>query len=172
MHTKRLTRNALLLGLLIMCSQLSIPLPGVPLNLQTLAVGLIASLLPLADGLVVIAVYIAIGCLGLPVFANYTSGIAVLFGPLGGYLLGFLAYVLAARLVLHFKQNRWGLYGANIAGSLIQLLVGSIWMIFFNHLTLAQALLAGTVPFLLPGAIKIVLVVEFSLRLEKIRALN
>lgn len=78
-----------MLALLLVCSQLTIPLPMIPLTLQTLVVGLLASILPLRYSLQTILVYLLLGFIGLPVFANFKGGLGVLFSNTGGYLLGF-----------------------------------------------------------------------------------
>ncbi len=64
----------IMLALLIVCSQLTIPLPVIPLTLQTFAVGLLASILPLRYSLQTILVYLLLGFIGLPIFANFKGG--------------------------------------------------------------------------------------------------
>lgn len=167
MKTRRLTLNAMMLALLVVCSQLTIPLPLVPLTLQTFAVGIIATLLPLTAGVEVLAGYILLGMVGLPVFAGMAGGVAVLAGPLGGYIFGFVIYVLVTAGIIKLRGTGWWtLTWANMVGALIQLVLGSIWMVPFNHLTLTGALLAGCVPFIIPGLIKIALVVMVASRVQ------
>ena len=57
---------------------------------QTFAIGLTATFLGRKLGLISVGVYLLLGLIGLPVFSGMTGGIAVLFGPTGGYLIGFL----------------------------------------------------------------------------------
>ena len=66
------------LALLIVCAQISIPIWIVPITLQTLAVGLIATVLPLQLSSAVIAAYLLLGLVGLPVFANFAGGASVI----------------------------------------------------------------------------------------------
>ncbi|MCI1977771.1 MAG: biotin transporter BioY, partial [Liquorilactobacillus nagelii] len=94
MKIKRLVLDGMLLAVMIICSQLTIPLPLIPITLQTFAVGIIASLLPLVDGFQVILIYILMGAVGLPVYAGFSSGVAVFLGPTGGYLVSFVIYQL------------------------------------------------------------------------------
>ena len=68
----------------------------VPFSMTIIVVFLIPLLLGAWQGTLAVALYIAAGFLGLPVFAGGTSGIAVLQGPTGGYLLGYLAVALVA----------------------------------------------------------------------------
>lgn len=170
MKIKQLTTAAMMLALLIVCSQLSIPLPGVPLTLQTFAVGMVATLLPLSDALTVIAVYLLAGAVGIPVFANFTSGVAVLLSPLGGYLFGFVVYVLVTKACLSLvPANYFGLTSANLLGAASQLVIGALWMIPFAKMSLNQALLTGVIPFVLPGLIKAFLVTVVCQRLFQTR---
>lgn len=70
----------------------SVPLPGtpVPVSLQTLAVVVVGGLLGLRRGTVALLTYLALGAVGLPVFADGASGAEHLAGPTGGYLVGFV----------------------------------------------------------------------------------
>ena len=152
-----LSLSGVMLALLIICSQLTVPFFMSPLTLQTLAVGLIATLLPLNFALETILVYLLMGALGLPVFANFRGGISVFLSSTGGYLIGFICYVVACDLLL--KQKSFSnILLANLVGATIQLLLGSLWLMIVSNLTLSQALLIGTVPFILPGLIKVLLV--------------
>lgn len=146
-----------MLALLIVCSQLTIPLPMIPLTLQTFAVGLLASILPLRYSLQTILVYLLLGFIGLPIFANFKGGLGVLFSNTGGYLLGFLVYVIIVGSLVTKKQTFGWLLVANSLGALMQLLCGSLWLLVISDINLENALLLE-VPFLLPGAVKVILV--------------
>lgn len=86
----------------------AINIPGpVPLTLQTLAVMLTGAILGARRGFLAILLYIALGLVGLPVFANGASGFGVLLGPTGGYLLSFLfAATLCGFIVERFIGKR------------------------------------------------------------------
>lgn len=71
-------------------AQVSLPMWPVPATLQSLAVLLLGALGGSRLGAASVALYLAEGAIGLPVFANATGGIGVLAGPTAGYLLGFL----------------------------------------------------------------------------------
>jgi biotin transport system substrate-specific component len=73
-------------------SQVAIPLPGtpVPISLQPLVVVLAGFWLGPAAGAASMALYLAVGALGLPIFApGGLPGAARLLGPTGGYLLAY-----------------------------------------------------------------------------------
>jgi biotin transport system substrate-specific component len=72
-------------------AQFAVPVPfsPVPMTLQPLAVLIVGGLLGAAAGVSALVLYIALGALGLPVFAAGGSGLVHLIGPTGGYLLAF-----------------------------------------------------------------------------------
>lgn len=130
-------------------------------------------MLSLSEGLLVIGCYLLMGYVGLPVFANFYGGVAIFLSPVGGYLIGFALYILLTRLFLHFfSTNTYSLIIANIAGATVQLIIGTIWLIFFTHVSLAQAMVIGFIPFVVPGLIKIYLVVLVVQRLLHLSLLN
>lgn len=169
MNTQRLTRNSLMLAVLIICSQITIPLPVVPITMQTLIIGILASWLPRRDALLITGIYLVLGTVGLPVFANFGAGPGVIIGPMGGYLFGFLAYIfMTGTLLQHLTQSTMNLMVANIIGAALQLLIGSLWLAITNHLSFLQALLVGFVPFIIPGIIKVYLISLVTVHLKNI----
>ncbi len=83
-----------------------LPFSPVPVTLQTFAVLMIGALLgPRRAGLSVLT-YIMEGAAGLPVFALGRGGLAVLSGPTGGYLVGFIAAAYITGLLAERGWNR------------------------------------------------------------------
>ena len=82
-----------------------IPLPLVPITLQTFFVSLAAALLGGALGALSQVVYVLIGVLGLPVFAGGKGGFGVLMGPTGGYLAGFIVGAYIIGKLIEMKKN-------------------------------------------------------------------
>jgi biotin transport system substrate-specific component len=80
---------------------------GVPITLQTLTVMLAGCILGPVRGFAAVTLYLALGAVGLPVFAEHSSGIGVFTGPSGGYLIAFpLAAALGGFLVKHVARER------------------------------------------------------------------
>ena len=78
-------------AVLAVLSQISFPLPsGIPVTLQTFAVALCGYALGCKRGTLAVLVYIVLGAVGLPVFANFSGGFGSLVGLAGGYIYGFL----------------------------------------------------------------------------------
>ena len=93
----RVLRGAILIALgtalLTLSAKVNLPLPYVPMTLQTLVVLMIGAAYGWRLGVATVIAYLAEGAIGLPVFAGPVGGLAPLVGPTAGYLYGF---VLAA----------------------------------------------------------------------------
>jgi biotin transport system substrate-specific component len=151
---------------LVVASQIALPLQPVPITAQTLGVLLVGAALGAHRGVAAVAIFLMLGLVGVPVFANAAGGPAALVGPTGGYLVGF---ALAAWIVGLAADRRLlgdagkALVALTIATAAI-FVPGLAWLWLWASL-LAPAgealggtvLAVGLVPFL-PGAIiKIVL---------------
>lgn len=146
-------------ALLVLGSRISIPLPGtpVPVTLQTLAVLLVGGALGLRRGAISTALFVAVGMLGVPVFAENKHGIDVILGATGGYIVGF---ILAAALVGRLAELGWdrhigGSIGMNLIGSTLIYAVGVPWLAVVLNVPLGTAIGLGLVPFLLGDVIKL-----------------
>lgn len=98
------TRDFVLMGLfaaiLAVLSQVAIPMPsGVPVTLQTFAIALCGFVLGTRKGTIAVLIYLAMGALGIPVFANFSGGLHVFAGPTGGFLFGFIPLVALCGIV-------------------------------------------------------------------------
>ena len=159
-------------ALMAVCSWISIP-ATVPFTLQTFAVFCSLGLLGGRRGTAAILVYLLLGALGVPVFAGFRSGIGILFGTTGGYLLGFilmgLVYWLGERLSMDSRNIR---IISMILGLLLCYAFGTAWFMFVyarqtGAIALGTALAWCVVPFLLPDLVKMALALLLSGRLRK-----
>ncbi|MFI3238473.1 MAG: biotin transporter BioY [Lachnospiraceae bacterium] len=93
--TTTLTSIALATALVSIFSQLSIPMPsGIPLTLQTFIIAFIGYLFTPKKAVASISLYILLGAVGVPVFANLKGGMQALVGATGGFIFGFLFLAL------------------------------------------------------------------------------
>ncbi len=83
-----------------------IPLGPVPITLQTLGVALTGLCLGPWRGFAAVALYVAVGAAGLPVFSGGAAGVGVLIGPTGGYLLSFPLAALVGGFVARWAVRR------------------------------------------------------------------
>ena len=148
---------AMFAGVIAVSAQIVIPLGFIPLSLQTFTVGLTATLLGRRTGSWAITLYLLLGFIGLPVFAGGKSGIGVLFGPTGGYLIGYLiASLLIGSLLKKGAWSYWYVIVINFLGFILALIIGSFWLSVVANLTITQGFASGFLPFLLPEMIKAV----------------
>ena len=157
-HAALIVLGALLIYL---SSRVAIPVPGsaVPVTGQTFGVLLVGGALGFRRGVASIALYVLIGVIGLPFFAEGKGGISVIVGATGGYLLGF---ILAGALVGRLAELGWdrrivGALGAMVVGNIVIYLVGVPWLMAVLHLDLAAGIKQGLTPFLIGDALKLVL---------------
>lgn len=136
--------------------------PNVPITLQTLWVFLAGIVLgPLWAG-VSFVLYLLSGLIGLPVFAGGSSGVGVLVGPTGGFLVGFPLAAVAVGFVAHGVTGLKSpqeipvprLVAAMIAGGVVVYALGAIGFSVAQGVGLVSAVSLVVVPFLPVAALK------------------
>lgn len=129
----------------------------VPITGQTFAVLLVGTLLGSKRGAAALLTYLAEGLAGMPVFANGTSGWAILSGPTGGYLVGFVAAAFVTGWLAERGWDRrvWTTALAMLMGNIVIYACGLMWLAKF--VGAANVLEAGLTPFLTGDALKIAL---------------
>ena len=83
----------------------SLPIGPVPISLTNLAIYFVLYMLGVKRGTISYLVYLLIGLVGVPVFSGFTSGPGKLFGPTGGYLIGFIPMAIIAGMIINRKIN-------------------------------------------------------------------
>ncbi len=116
--------------LLTLSSKVKIPFHPVPMTMQTFAVLTIGVVYGARLGVSTVLLYLVAGIGGLPVFASVGVGLAVIMGPTGGYLLGF---VLATATTGYLAEKGWDrkitlTFAAMLIGNLIIYIPGLIWL--------------------------------------------
>ncbi|MCK9363214.1 MAG: biotin transporter BioY [Syntrophales bacterium] len=146
-----------------------IPLPPVPITLQTLFLGLAGTLLGGRLGALSQVVYLLLGIIGLPVFAGGKAGIGVLFGPTGGYLIGFVvaAFVIGKLTALRERPGFAWLCLSLVAGTAVFYALGVLQLSLVARFTLLKALAVGVLPFLAGDLLKIVLTAWIAIKLRE-----
>jgi biotin transport system substrate-specific component len=151
------------LGALVvyLSARVSIPVPGspIPITGQTFGVLLVGGALGYRRGLASIALYVGIGLIGLPFFAEGKGGSAVVFGATGGYIVGFIvAGAIVGRLAeLGWDRRILGALGAMLVGNAVIYVIGVPWLMAVAHIDLAAGIAKGLTPFLLGDALKLIL---------------
>ena len=163
MAVKNMTRCGLFAALLCVCAWLSLPLGGLVISLQSFGLFLALGTLGGKRGTVCVAVYLALGAVGLPVFTGFQSGFGALLGPTGGYLWGFLA----AALVYWGLEKRLPRWICMALGMAVCYACGTAWYLMAFGGGFFPVLALCVLPYLLPDAIKLGLALLLSRRLEK-----
>jgi len=139
------------------CAHIALPLgfSPVPLTLQTFAVMLIGMVFGPALGGATLALYLAEGLCGLPVFSPAgPGGLAQLMGLTGGYLFSYpIAAAMAGTITQKLRHRMPGLAACIIAGicaASFILAMGASWLGVITHISVSRAAAMGIVPFL-PG---------------------
>jgi len=146
-------------------AQIAIPLPFslVPFTLQVLAVVLSGLLLGPRYGALAQAVYLLVGVVGVPVFAQLEGGPGVILGPKGGYLLSYpIAATIAgqaAGAIVREPRRRalWEGFLWGCAALTIIYFLGATWLTVVAGLTPTEALVTGVAPFIPFDLIKVAL---------------
>ena len=141
---------------LTVSAKIQVPFWPVPFTMQTLVVLLAGMALGWRLGAATVALYLAQGALGLPVFAK-GGGLAYFAGPTGGYLLGFLA---AAALTGWLAERGWGksmasTFAAMLAGTAVIYACGLSWLAYL--IGAEKAVAGGLVPFLISDGLKMII---------------
>lgn len=160
-----------------LAAQVKVYMPGnpVPITLQTLAVLLAGLCLRPALGTASMALYLAFGMIGLPVFADWSGGVRVVIGATGGYLVGFL---LAPALVSWLsrthdgRRRAWWMVALGVlAGHGVIFALGVPWLKVAGNYAWPEAIALGLVPFLAGTLIKSAVALFFALAAGPRRAL-
>lgn len=157
-RTRFITTTALMTAVICILGPLSVPIGPVPISLTNLAIYITMYILGTKRGSIAYLLYLLLGLAGLPIFSGFTGGPGKLFGPTGGYLVGFLPM---AFLIGRFLER----HGRNVVLSIVVMeaatwlpyLLGTAWLAYSAHMSFSAALAAGVLPFLLVDLIKIVL---------------
>jgi biotin transport system substrate-specific component len=145
-------------ALIIIGGYISLPIPvgPVPIVLADFFVMISGMFLGFKSGLVSVGLYLALGAVGLPVFAGGTSGLAVLFGPTGGFLFGYLLVVGAVGFIMgKMKPTVPAALIALIAGNILLYALGVPWLKLILNMSRPAAVAAGLTPFIAGIVIKI-----------------
>lgn len=158
---------SLFTALIAVLAQISIPLPGgVPLTLQTLAVPLAGIVLGPKRGTFSALLYLLLGAIGLPVFANFTGGLGIILGVTGGFIISFPIMALFAGYASTKSMKSPTLWMWLILGALVNYAIGTVWCMFVAGLDLVGALAACVLPFIPTAILKIVLTGIFGTMLR------
>ena len=165
---------ALFTAIMCVIAPFSIPIGPVPLTFATLAVYLVATSLPLRTAVASVALYIAIGAFGMPVFANFEGGLQKLASASGGYIIGYLpCAAITGSLISVFEKKHFlkaGLsHAAGMAvGTAALYCCGTVWFMFQTGNPFGASVMLCILPFIPGDAVKIAAAAVISPRLRSV----
>lgn len=163
-------RVALMAAVIAVLAQVAIPLPwGVPITGQLVGVFLAGAILGSRGGTWALVIYILLGVIGLPVFAQGKAGVGVLVGPTGGYIIGFvlgvyfLGKIVEAAKSPTFRTNALGM----AVCMLTSYALGTVQFAWVTGRSLGEALLLAVVPYVALDLVKLVIAASLALAVRQ-----
>ena len=164
--TYQLTLTAVMAAVICVLGPISmaIPISPVPISLASMAVYLAVTVLGMKLGTLSCLIYLLLGLVGLPVFSGGGAGAAKLFGPTGGYLVGYLFLALiAGAFVGRYTENKWKSIAfaalGMVLGTMVLYALGTAWLAYSAGMDFQAALWAGMIPFIPGDLVKMVIAV-------------
>ena len=149
--------TALMAAAVAAVAPFSIHIGAIPLSLCSLGVYLCAVLLGGVRGTAAVGIYLALGAIGVPVFAGFVGGVQAFAGPTGGYLIGYLPCAAVIGWgVSRFGDRRpaiWVLF--LVLGTAVLYLCGTAWFVISTKTPIGAAVASCVLPFLPGDAVKI-----------------
>lgn len=153
---RNITYIAVFTSLMSTLSPLAIPLPGgVPISLQPWLISLAGIILGPRHGTVSTLLYITLGAIGLPVFANFAGGFGIILGPTGGFIMTFPILSLFSGIGAK-KGNIIFIIIGQLVGTVFNFVGGSLWFMYITGASLQTAIVITILPFLVFAMIRII----------------
>ena len=160
-------------ALITVCSWISIPMT-VPFTLQTFAVFAVLLILDGYRGTIATIVYVLMGAIGLPVFAGFSGGLAIILGNTGGYIVGFifigLIYIASTKI---FGKKIYVEIIALLIGLVVCYAFGTAWFMYVymkntGAVGLMTVLSWCVFPFIIPDIVKMAIAIVISKRVRTV----
>lgn len=159
------------IAIICISAYISFPLPFTPamITAQTIAINLVALVLTPKQSFLVVLLYMFLGVFGLPVFSGGTSGFGKLFGPTGGFILGFLV-IAPLMSYLKGKNNSFKryLFVTIFVGMTVLYAFGAIYMSIVQKISIIAALSLAVFPFIVGDILKCCLSSYIAAKLNKV----
>ncbi len=139
----------------------------VPITLQTFFVLLSGAILGTNLGVITQLSYIILGVSGLTIFSGGSNGLLYLFGPTGGYLIGFIfAALFLGKFIKHCQNNLFSIFILFCLADFMLLFCGVIWLKFILGYSLMRTMIIGFIPFIPGDLLKAMAAALIYLRLK------
>lgn len=166
--TVKYTVCALFVAFISICSQIAIHIGPIPISMSLLAIFMAGLILGMKYGTLSVIVYILLGITGMPVFAGAKGGFAVILGPTGGFLIG---YILCAMIVGYVSGRFVNKKIYMVIGMVISVVVcyipGILWYYIITGNTISMSIKLCVIPFILGDIIKIIISLALYSKISK-----
>lgn len=156
-YRKEMIRSFLFALLTAVGAQMIVPAYPVPFTLQSYFVMLSGVFLGSRWGAVSQLIYLGLGAVGIPVFADLSGGYQYLTGVSGGYLIAFPVCAYITGLISEQIDNWLGLLLGLFIGTITILIIGSLFMTLLLQENIATALYDGLTKFTEWSSLKLVM---------------
>ena len=160
-------------AIIAIMAQISIPMPlGVPMTMQTFAITFAAIVLGAKNSAIASLLYVLLGTIGVPVFANFTGGYDKVIGPTGGFLISFpiMALLIGLGMDLHMKSSKMSIVAMVIGivvGTIVNYIAGIVWFCVVMDSSFKVGFEACVLPFIPTAILKAILAVVVGLPVRK-----
>lgn len=160
-------------AIIAIMAQISIPMPlGVPMTMQTFAITFAAIVLGAKNSAIASLLYVLLGTIGVPVFANFTGGYDKVIGPTGGFLISFpiMALLIGLGMDLHMKSRKMSIVAMVIGivvGTIVNYIAGIVWFCVVMDSSFKVGFEACVLPFIPTAILKAILAVVVGLPVRK-----
>lgn len=151
-------------------AQIAIPVQPVPFTFQTVAIVLAGAFLGAKNGFYSQVLYLALGSIGLPVFAQVPGssiGLAVILGPTGGYLLAFPLAAFLTGFIIERKRTYFTVAAAMFAANVLIIALGVLQLEIFFIRNISESIKYGAAIFSLWTVIKVLISVNIYYFINK-----
>ena len=171
--TKEIVLVGMFAAVLAVISQISLPMPtGVPITIQVFGVALVGAVLGYKLGTMATLVYVLLGTLGLPIFANFSGGVGSIVGVTGGYIWAwpFMTFLAGIRPKTDDKTINFAIsIGFSLIGLLIVETIGGLQWHFVGGSMSIKAIAVYSLTAFVPKDIAItVLAVFIAIPIRKV----
>lgn len=156
LSTKDLCMISLWTAVIAVMAQIAIPMPmGVPMTMQTFAITLTAIVLGAKKGAIATSIYVLLGAIGLPVFANFSGGLHSVVGATGGFIISFPIMAFIIGWGAEYKGRLKGVFiAAIIMGTIINYVIGVLVFCLITGSSVMAGITACVIPFIPTAVIK------------------
>ncbi|WP_250674367.1 biotin transporter BioY [Paraclostridium ghonii] len=169
LNTKDLIICAMFASITAILAQIAIPLPfsTVPLTMQVFAVTISGVILGAKKGFISQVIYILLGAIGMPVFAQMSGGAGIIFGYTGGFIMAFPLMALLIGYISEKYNSISSIMISMILALIINYTIGTLWYSFVAGVGFMEGFMVCVVPFILIDLVKVGLATTIGLTIKK-----